>query len=58
MKLISQHIDGKVYVVSAREQGGKGTVVGKVEVPGANLQLRREQDCPRLKTLDFSSEIE
>lgn len=40
VKLISEHIDGQMYVVTAREQGGKGTVVGKVEVPAANLQLR------------------
>lgn len=40
VKLISEHIDGKMYVVTAREQGGKGTVVGKIEVPSANLQLR------------------
>lgn len=40
VKLISEHIDGKMYVVIAREQQGKGTVVGKIEVPRADFQLR------------------
>lgn len=40
VKLISEHIDGKMYVVIAREQQGKGTVVGKLEVPRADFQLR------------------
>lgn len=40
VKLISEHIDGKMYVVTAREQAGKGAVIGKIEVPTANLQLR------------------
>ncbi len=48
VKLISEHIDGKMYVVTAREQGGKGTVVGKVEVPAANLQLRLQVQAGRV----------
>lgn len=48
VKLISEHIDGKMYVVTAREQGGKGTVVGKIEVPSANLQLRLQVQAGRV----------
>ncbi len=48
VKLISEHIDGKMYVVTAREQGGQGTVVGKIEVPAANLQLRLRVQAGRL----------
>lgn len=40
VKLISEHIDGKMYAVIAREQGGRGRVFGKVPVPAANMQLR------------------
>jgi len=48
VKLISEYIDGKMYVVTAREQGGRGTVVGKVEVPSANLQLRLRVQAGRV----------
>jgi regulation of enolase protein 1 (concanavalin A-like superfamily) len=48
VKLISEHIDGKMYVVTAREQGGKGAVVGKIEVPSANLQLRLQVQAGRV----------
>ena len=40
VKLISEHIDGEMYVVTACEQQNRGTVVGKVKVPSANIQLR------------------
>lgn len=40
VKLISEQIDGKMYVVVARELAGRGKVVGKVMVPWANVQLR------------------
>lgn len=40
VKLISEQIDGKMYVVTARELAGRGSVVGKIEVPTANLRLR------------------
>ena len=40
VKLISEHIDGKMYAVLASEQGGRGRVFGKVEMPQANVQLR------------------
>ncbi len=40
VKLISEHIDGEMHVVIAREQAGQGRVVGKIKVPTANLQLR------------------
>jgi acetyl esterase/lipase/regulation of enolase protein 1 (concanavalin A-like superfamily) len=48
VKLISEHIDGKMYAVTAREQGGKGSVVGKIEVPSANLQLRLRVQAGRV----------
>jgi acetyl esterase/lipase/regulation of enolase protein 1 (concanavalin A-like superfamily) len=40
VKLISEFIDGKMYVVTGRKQGGKLAVIGKLEVPSANVQLR------------------
>jgi regulation of enolase protein 1 (concanavalin A-like superfamily) len=40
VKLISEHIEGKMYVVVAREERGKGKVIGKIEVPTSDLQLR------------------
>lgn len=40
VKLISEHIDGKMYVVVAREIAGRGKVISKIEVPAANLELR------------------
>ncbi len=40
VKLISEHIDGKMYAVIAREQAGRGRVFGKVEASAANMQLR------------------
>jgi len=48
VKLISEHIDGKMYVVTAREREGKGAVVGKIEVPSANLQLRLQVQADRV----------
>jgi regulation of enolase protein 1 (concanavalin A-like superfamily) len=40
IKLISEQIDGKMYIVVARELGGRGKVISKIEVPTANLELR------------------
>ena len=40
VKLISEHIDGQMYAVMARELDGRGRVFGKVKVPVANIQLR------------------
>ena len=40
IKLISEQIDGKMYIVVAREIAGRGKVISKIEVPTANLQLR------------------
>lgn len=40
VKLISEQIEGKMYIVLAREVGGRGKVVSKIEVPAANLELR------------------
>ena len=40
VKLISEHIDGKMYAVLASEQGGRGQVFGKLVIPQANVQLR------------------
>ena len=40
VKLISEQIDGKMYIVVARELGGRGKVISKIEVPTANLELR------------------
>lgn len=40
VKFISEHIDGQMYAVICREQAGRGQVIGKVEAPGANMQLR------------------
>lgn len=40
VKFISEQIDGKMYAVICREQGGRGQVFGKVEAPAANMQLR------------------
>ncbi len=40
VKLISEQIDGKMYAVIAREQGGRGQVFGKVEAPSPDMQLR------------------
>lgn len=40
VKFISEHIDGKMYAVLASEEGGRGRVFGKVEMPQANVQLR------------------
>lgn len=40
VKFISEHIDGQMYAVICREQGGRGQVLGKVEAPAANMQLR------------------
>jgi regulation of enolase protein 1 (concanavalin A-like superfamily) len=48
VKLISEYIDGKMYVVTAREQRAKGTVVGKIEVPSANIQLRLRVQAGRV----------
>jgi regulation of enolase protein 1 (concanavalin A-like superfamily) len=48
VKLISEHIDGKMYVVIAREQAGRGKVVGKIAVPSANLQLRLKVQSSRV----------
>ena len=48
VKLISEHIDGKMYVVVAREQGGRGKVVGKIVVPSANIQLRLKVQSNRV----------
>ena len=40
VKFISEHIDGKMYAVICREQGGRGRVFGKVEARSADMQLR------------------
>ncbi len=40
IKLISEQIDGKMYIVVAREIAGRGRVISKIEVPTANLELR------------------
>ena len=40
VKFISEHIDGKMYAVIAREQKGRGRVFGKVVAPSADMQLR------------------
>ena len=40
VKLISEQIDGEMYVVTARELPDGRKVVGKVVVPGPNIQLR------------------
>ena len=40
VKLISEQIDGKMYIVVAREIDGRGKVISKIEVPKANLELR------------------
>ncbi|MHB8898991.1 MAG: beta-xylosidase family glycoside hydrolase [Thermoguttaceae bacterium] len=40
VKLISEQIEGKMYIVLAREVAGRGKVISKIEVPGANLELR------------------
>ena len=40
VKLISEQIDGKMYIVTARELDRRGKVVGKIEVPSANVELR------------------
>lgn len=40
VKLISEQILGKMYIVLAREVGGRGKVISKIEVPKANLELR------------------
>jgi len=40
VKFISEQIDGKMYAVICREQGGRGRVFGKVEVPSPDMQLR------------------
>lgn len=40
VKLISEQIEGKMYIVLAREIKGRGKVVSKIEVPKANLELR------------------
>ncbi len=40
VKLISEQIDGKMYIVVAREIAGRGKVISKIEVPTANLELR------------------
>lgn len=48
VKLISEQIDGKMYVVTAREIGGRGAVVGKVVVPSANIRLRLKVESNRV----------
>ena len=48
VKLISEQIDGKMYVVVARELAGRGKVVGKVVVPSANIQLRLKVQANRV----------
>jgi regulation of enolase protein 1 (concanavalin A-like superfamily) len=40
VKLISEQIGGKMYIVVAREVDGRGKVISKIEVPKANLELR------------------
>ena len=40
VKLISEQIEGKMYIVLAREVNGRGKVISKIEVPKANLELR------------------
>ena len=40
VKFISEHIDGKMYAVIAREQKGRGRVFGKVVAPSSDMQLR------------------
>lgn len=48
VKLISEQIDGKMYVVTAREEKGRGRVVGKVVAPQANMQLRLKVEGKRV----------
>jgi regulation of enolase protein 1 (concanavalin A-like superfamily) len=48
VKLISEQIDGKMHVVTAREIEGRGKVVGKFVVPKANLQLRLKVESTRV----------
>lgn len=48
VKLISEQIDGKMYVVVAREEKGRGKVVGKVVAPQANMQLRLKVEAKRV----------
>ena len=48
VKLISEQIDGKMYVVTACELAGRGKVVGKIVVPSANLQLRLKVQSHRV----------
>lgn len=40
VKFISEQIDGKMYAVICREQGGRGKVCGKVEASSPDMQLR------------------
>lgn len=47
-KLISEQIDGKMYVVTAREINGRGKVLGKFVVPRANIQLRLKVESTRV----------
>lgn len=48
VKLISEQIDGKMYVVTAREIAGRGRVVGKFVVPSANIQLRLKVEADKV----------
>ena len=48
VKLISEQIDGKMYVVTAREQDRERKVVGKLEVPSANIQLRLKVELKKV----------
>jgi len=48
VKLISEQIQGKMHVVIAREVDKRGEVIGKLEVPTANVQLRLLVDGNRV----------
>ena len=48
VKLISEQIDGKMYVVAAREIKGRGKVVGKVVAPVVNVELRLKVESKRV----------
>ena len=63
VKLVSEHIQGKMYVVIASEERGRGEVFGKIDVPTSDLQLRlriegdRVTGQWRLKTEDAWQDV-
>jgi len=58
VKLISEHIDGKAYVVLAREDGRQRRVESKIAVPSLHMRLRLEVRGKRItakwKPLDIN----